>query len=347
MQKSLDANLIFRDKINKHQETNIEPTSEKLVDILLQINALEDQAKQFLDDIRNKQDLLYRNFSLENSLDLILRIDGSVEQVIKNAYELKKFILDGKFEQFQEGVSSLFSLTINQLTKQTESLLEAKQNVDGIVNKIRNMLRDLEGISVIDSIDLRTQESNNSILVKLEKLQALNDEYNLVFQPDLFHFDKPKNKNSKAAIQIIMELQKELDRTNKKELLLDDTYALEIRASENGNDTGWQVSLDDVGSNGTDVMIKTIVNIAMLSISLGFKANTESKTYFHCILDEIGVLHPSYLKELISFANNKHIRFLNGAPNRQQVSSFRRIYILTNKNQNTMVKPLLNKLNKK
>ena len=81
----------------------------------------------------------------------------------------------------------------------------------------------------------------------------------------------------------------------------------------------------------------------MLSISLGFKANSEHKTYFHCILDEIGVLHPSYLKELISYANNKHIRFLNGAPNRQLVSSFRRIYILTNNNQNTMIKPLLSK----
>lgn len=149
--------------------------------------------------------------------------------------------------------------------------------------------------------------------------------------------------NFSEAIRIIDELRKELDSTNKKELLLDDTYALEIRASENGNDTGWQVSLDEVGSNGTDVMIKAIVNIALMSISLGLKKKAENKPYFHCILDEIGVLHPSYLKELISFVNNKHVRFLNGAPNRQLVSNFRRIYILTNKNQNTMIKPLLSK----
>jgi hypothetical protein len=339
----LNLNPLFREKMTKHQIVDREANSEKLGTLLLKISTLDDQAKQFIDDMRMKQDLLYRYFEPNNSLDLLLRFDGSLEHVLKNSYELRKFILDGKFEQFQEGVSSLFSLTINQLTKQTASLLEAKQSVDGVVNKIRSMLRNLEGISVINSIDLRTQESNNTILMKLEKLQALNDEYNFVLQADLFNFDKPKNKNAKEAIGIIIDLRKELDKTNKRELILDDTYALEIRASENGNDTGWQVSLDEVGSNGTDVMIKAIVNIAMLSISLGFKANSEHKTYFHCILDEIGVLHPSYLKELISYANNKHIRFLNGAPNRQLVSSFRRIYILTNNNQNTMIKPLLSK----
>ena len=343
IKEHLNLNPLFREKMTKHQIVDREANSEKLGSLLLKISTLDDQAKQFIDDMRMKQDLLYRHFEAKNSLDLLLRLDGSLEHVLKNAYELRKFMLDGKFEQFQEGVSSLFGLTINQLTKQTASLLEARQSVEGVVNKIRGMLRNLEGISVINSIDLRTQESNNTILVKLEKLQVLNDEHNFVLQADLFNFDKPKNKNAKEAIGIIIDLRKELDKTNKKELILDDTYALEIRASENGNDTGWQVSLDEVGSNGTDVMIKAIVNIAMLSISLGYKANSEYKTYFHCILDEIGVLHPSYLKELISYANNKHIRFLNGAPNRQLVSSFRRIYILTNNNQNTMIKPLLSK----
>jgi len=124
---------------------------------------------------------------------------------------------------------------------------------------------------------------------------------------------------------------------------LDDTYTLEIRAIENGNDTGWQVSLDEVGSNGTDVMIKTIVNVALLAIALGLKHNKtqEDETYFHCILDEIGVLHPIYLKELIAFANAKRIRFLNGAPNQQLVSRFKRIYLLTNKGNKTMIRPLL------
>ncbi len=341
MQKSLNINALLKEKISKDKLSSMEANSELLEDIVRKILSLGDQEKKLIDAMRTKQDLFYRNFEVDNSLDLTLPSDGSVKEVIKNAYELKNFMLDGKLEEFEEEISGLFSLTINQLTKQTESLLEARQNVDGIVSKIRKMLRDLEGISVIDSIDLRTQQSSNSILAKLEKLKTLNDEYNFVGQADLFNFDKPKNKNAKEAIHIIDTLRKELERTSKKELLLDDTYALEIRASENGNDTGWQVSLDEVGSNGTDVMIKTIVNIAMLSISLGFKANTKSKTYFHCILDEIGVLHPSYLKELISFANNKQIRFLNGAPNRQLVSSFKRIYLLMNKNQNTMIKPLL------
>jgi len=58
---------------------------------------------------------------------------------------------------------------------------------------------------------------------------------------------------------------------------------------------------------------------------------------------EIGVLHPAYLKELIAFANAKRIRFLNGAPNQQHVSRFKRIYLLTNKGNKTVICPLLSK----
>lgn len=345
MERHLRENSLFSEKISSRQGELLEPTQEKLQDILNNINVLEQQGTQVVDDIRSKQDLLYLDISPSNSLELSVRISSDRERVIKTANELKLFMDEGKIEQFKEEVANLFSLTINQLSKQTESLLEARQEVGKIVGKIRSMLHDLEGISVIDSIDLRTEKSSNKILSKLEQLRHLNDEEALSIEKDLFNFDKPQHAGYAKAVQIIRELRKELTRSNKSVLLLDDTYELEIRASENGHDTGWQVSLDEVGSNGTDVMIKTIVNIAMLAISLGIKGKQreEDKTYFHCILDEIGVLHPTYLKELMSFANKKQIRFLNGAPNRQLVSSFKRIYILTNAYQKTMLRPLLSK----
>ncbi len=344
MEKYFTVNSLYLESLQNLKTIEVEATQEKLQDILNRVSSLDQQAMKAVEEIRTKQDLLYRDFTPMNSLDLLLRLSSDKSEVLDVARNLKRFMDEGKIEQFKEEVSNLFSLTINQLTKQTEDLLEARQEVDSIVNKIRAMLRDLEGISVIDSIDLRTEASSNKILSKLEQLQLLNDENALSSEKNLFNFDQ-QHRSYNEAITIIKDLRQTLDRSNKKELILDDTYELEIRASENGNDTGWQVSLDEVGSNGTDVMIKTIVNIAMLAISLGFKAksNRDNETYFHCILDEIGVLHPSYLKELIAFANNKQIRFLNGAPNRQLVSSFKRIYILSNKYQKTMLKPLLSK----
>jgi len=345
MERHAQENAHFLEMLQGSEVTEVEATQEKLQDILSRIATLEQQGTGFIDTIRGHQDHLYLDIAPTNSLKLAVRTGSDRASVLYAAKDLKSFMDEGKIEQFKEEVSNLFGLTINQLTKQTENLLEARQEVEKVVRSIRDMLRDLDGISVIDRIDLRTQESNNTVLSKLEQLQRLNDEHALSMEKNLFNFDKPQRPGYSEALQIIRELRKELAKTNKKELLLDDTYELEIRASENGNDTGWQVSLDEVGSNGTDVMIKAIVNIAMLAISLGLKqkAKEENQTYFHCILDEIGVLHPSYLRELMAYANNKRIRFLNGAPNRQLVSSFKRIYILTNSQQHTMLKPLLSK----
>ena len=336
---------ILSELLQKHKKRVVDPSDETLNSLIKRIHTRNNQAQKIIDNIRAQQDILYRDIGASNSLDLAVRYGSDKKSVLTAAGELKSFVDDGKIDQFKEEVSSLFALTINQLSKQTEDLLDARQEVNRVVNKIRLMLRDLEGISVIDSIDLRTQYSHNRILQKLEQLQTLGEEYDFTGRNNLFNYDKPQLNGHNRAIQLIKELRSELDRSGKSELRLDDTYTLEIRAIENGNDTGWQVSLDEVGSNGTDVMIKTIVNVALLAIALGLKHNKteEDETYFHCILDEIGVLHPTYLKELIAFANAKRIRFLNGAPNQQLVSRFKRIYLLTNKGNKTMIRPLLSK----
>ncbi|RUM43754.1 MAG: hypothetical protein DSY46_07575 [Hydrogenimonas sp.] len=334
---------ILTELLQKHQKRSVKPTDERLHDLIKHIHAHENQAQKMIDTIRTQQDLLYRDIGASNTLDLSVRYGSDRESVLHAADELKNFVDDGKIDQFKEEISNLFALTINQLSKQTEDLLEARDEVNRVVDKIKLMLRDLEGISVIDMIDLRVQHSPNKILQKLEQLQTVSEEYDFTGRNNLFNHDRSKLDGHYRAIQLIKELRHELDRSGKSELRLDDTYTLEIRAIENGNDTGWQVSLDEVGSNGTDVMIKTIVNVSLLATALGLRHshNEEDATYFHCILDEIGVLHPTYLKELIAFANAKRIRFLNGAPNQQLVSRFKRIYLLTNKRNKTMIRPLL------
>jgi len=241
--------------------------------LIKRILARNNQAQKIIDNIRAQQDILYRDIGASNSLDLTVRYGSDNKSIL-----MKNFMDDRKIDQFKEEVSSLFALTINQLSKQTEDLLDTRQEVNRVVNKIKLMLRDLEGISVIGSIDLRTQYSHNRILQKLEQLQTLGEEYDFTGRNNLFNYDKPQLDRHNRAIQLIQELRSELDRSGKSELRLDDTYKLEI-----------------------------------------------------------GVL----LKELIAFANAKCIRFLNGAPNQQLVSRFKRIYLLTNKRNKTVICPLL------
>ena len=125
-------------------------------------------------------------------------------------------------------------------------------------------------------------------------------------------------------------------------LTLDESFVLEFRAIENGNDTGFVPSLDGIGSNGTDVMVKAMVNIAMLSLARKRSSKKEASVYFHCILDEVGILSPAYLKELIAYANNKQIRFINGAPDEKLVSTYKRLYMLSTDTQHrTIVRKLV------
>ncbi|MDH5464842.1 MAG: hypothetical protein OEW60_04375, partial [Thiovulaceae bacterium] len=92
----------------------------------------------------------------------------------------------------------------------------------------------------------------------------------------------------------------------------------------------------------TDVMVKAMVNIAMLSLARAQSSKKDAEVYFHCILDEVGILSPNYLKELIEYANNKQIRFINGAPDEKLVTTYKRLYMLTTNNAHqTMVRRLL------
>ena len=178
----------------------VDPSDETLNSLIKRILARNNQAQKIIDNIRAQQDILYRDIGASNSLDLAVRYGSDNKSVLTAADELKSFVDDGKIDQFKEEVSSLFALTINQLSKQTEDLLDARQEVNRAVNKIKLMLRDLEGISVIDSIDLHTQYSHNRILQKLEQLQTLSEEYDFTGRNNLFNYDKPQLDGHNRAI---------------------------------------------------------------------------------------------------------------------------------------------------
>ena len=54
-----------------------------------------------------------------------------------------------------------------------------------------------------------------------------------------------------------------LDDPGRKQLVLADTFKLEFRVKENDNDTGWVEKIANVGSDGTDILVKAMVNISL------------------------------------------------------------------------------------
>ena len=124
---------------------------------------------------------------------------------------------------------------------------------------------------------------------------------------------------------------------------------LEFRVKENDNDTGWVEKIANVGSDGTDILVKAMVNIMLINV---FKEKASRKFgdfKIHCMMDEIGKLHPNNVKGILDFANCRNILLVNSSPTTYNVEDYRYTYLLSKDGRsNTQVVPLLtyNKIEK-
>lgn len=97
-----------------------------------------------------------------------------------------------------------------------------------------------------------------------------------------------------------------------------------------------------MGSDGTDILVKAMVNIMLINV---FKEKVSRKFgdfTLHCMMDEIGKLHPNNVRGILKFANVRNIYLVNSSPISYAVSDYKYTYLLTKDNKsNTLVKALI------
>ena len=76
---------------------------------------------------------------------------------------------------------------------------------------------------------------------------------------------------------------------------------------ENDNDTGWVEKIANVGSDGTDILVKAMINIMLINVFKEKVSRKFGEFRIHCMMDEIGKLHPSNIKGILDFANSRNI----------------------------------------
>ncbi len=54
----------------------------------------------------------------------------------------------------------------------------------------------------------------------------------------------------------------------------------------------------------------------------------------HCMMDEIGKLHPNNIKGILDFANNRNIILVNSSPTSYRASDYKYTYILNKDKRN-------------
>ena len=138
-----------------------------------------------------------------------------------------------------------------------------------------------------------------------------------------------RNEINEKVVDYLSRLMKQLQHESARaQISIGDTFCLQFRVRENDNDTGWVERINSVGSDGTDILVKAMINIMLINVFK--KRATRGKDDFivHCMMDEIGKLHPDNIHGILQFANSRNIYLVNGSPTTENAYDYKYTYML-------------------
>jgi hypothetical protein len=301
------------------------------------IEELNDKHYKIIDKFKNLQqstNSFIDNFSEHNVFNFKIRLNSD-NDFINFAIKLKEFIEEDKIGEFKKRVNERFAHIIQLIGDETTAIQSKEAEIEKIIKKINNDCASKNFVEAIKKMEIRTQKSSNPVVRLLIQIKEFNDENSLILgKINLFTSSETNNKNNKA-VELLEQLVKELEKYKPSHLTLSESFDLQFRIVENDNDSGWVEKLSNVGSEGTDVLVKAMINILLLNV---FK-NSASKKFqdfkLHCMMDEIGRLHPSNIKGILRFANERNILLINGSPISQNATDYKYTYKLSKKQSKT------------
>ncbi|MEE9367722.1 MAG: ATP-binding protein [Pontiella sp.] len=242
------------------------------------------------------------------------------------AQDLAEFVSEQKIITLKTEVTRKYSMVLEAIVTETNRLLQREGEVHRVIQKINADFRASNFVGVVHSIEMRLQESRNGIFLVLRELCKFQSENHMSFG-ELDLFNQGNSSNDETAVELLDQLRVRMAQTKSAKLRLEDALDLEFRVCENENDTSWVGRLANVGSNGTDVLVKSMIYINLLNIfKTGARKDAEA-AMLHCLVDEVGILHDSNVLSLINFAAERGICMINGSPNSHNEQDYRHIYI--------------------
>ncbi|UAM99717.1 ATP-binding protein [Polaribacter litorisediminis] len=300
---------------------------------------------QTYEELRQSINLFNGNFNEGNIFSFNIKLI-SKENFLSFASDLKEFIELDKINEYEKRVNERFAHIIRLIGRETNELNSKKGEIEKIIKKINDDFIGKNFVEAIKGMEMKTLESSHPIVKLLIQIKEFNDENSLALgATNLFTSSESNSKNQKA-VDLLKQLVKELIKSKNATLTLSESFDLQFRIIENDNDSGWVEKLSNVGSEGTDVLVKAMVNILLLNV---FK-NSASKKFkdfkLHCMMDEIGRLHPNNVKGILRFANERNILLINGSPTSQNATDYRYTYKLAKEQSKSNTKKYITKINR-
>jgi hypothetical protein len=266
-------------------------------------------------------------FSAQNIFNFKTNLSGTSEY-LEFADDLREFMEDAKISEYEKRVSERYASIIHSIGQETATLLSRSGEISKIITQINNDFERKNFVGAIKKIELKLEESANKIVQLLIKIKTFNDENSFdLGASNLFTSDNQDAKN-KLAVELLKQLLSEISEFRRDQVSLSDSFELKFRVVENQNDTSWVEKLSNVGSEGTDILVKAMINIMLLNVFKDGASKRFKDFRLHCVMDEIGKLHPNNVKGILQFANDRNIYLINGSPTESNALNYKHIYKL-------------------
>ncbi len=318
-------------------------TIKPLADILEELRDYISTQQQKFEDFKQAVIRFKGNFSAQNTFNFRTEFNTDSDYT-EFAAELNEFISNNKIEQYRVRTSRQYATIIKRIAKDVSDLSQHKSDIERTILDINRDFRENNFVGVIKEIELRAVESNDRLMQQLLNIKHFDDEHGYdIGQLNLFTSEDNLNRTNDQAVKLLMTLIEMMDAEQKRDTItLSDTFKLEFKVKENDNDTNWVEKLSNVGSDGTDILVKAMVNIMLINV---FKRKISRKFgdfKLHCMMDEIGKLHPNNIEGILDFASKRNIFLINSSPTTYNALAYKYTYSLCkDEKSNTVVKTLL------
>ena len=318
------------------------PTKRSCGELLEELKLLIIKENKENDDFKKVVNAFSSNFTSKNTFGFPTSLSSDAD-FFNYASNICEFVEEDKILVYQTRISERYSNIIMRIAREVGELMKNEGEIHKTIKAINNDFVERNFAGVIRSIELRQQESNDKLMQLLLEIKEFNENNQLnLGEVNLFSQESRTAVNEKAVKYLNAFSNRLNDELSRKWLVLSDTFNLQFRIIENDNDTGWIEKIANVGSDGTDILVKAMVNIMLINV---FKEKASRKFgdfKIHCMMDEIGKLHPTNVKGILSFANCRNILLINSSPTTYNVEDYRYTYLLSkDAKSNTKVVPLL------
>lgn len=268
------------------------------------------------------------NFSPENTFQFP-DIQFNDESIMAFAANVKHFIDDNLIDEYSDISNKRYTDHLLHLAREVGMLTRLESQVHNIINEINRGFDKDNFVSAIERIQLGIKEADSSMMSTLRSIQNfVNEHQEKLGGPNLFSAEG----DSEISLKEVRYLQAFIDaldaNSDKQSIEVSDTFKLQFHIVENGRDLGWQDRISNIGSDGTDILAKAMINIMLISVFMKRGYNGHPDYQVHCMMDEIGKLHPENVNGILNFASRRNIYLINCSPMTYNIGEYRYTYVL-------------------